>query len=144
LAFLFLSITGTIASRGVLVWKGDDTMTEQPQERRQSPRVKVGISIEFKPESAAVASRAETADLSVVGCYVEMTFTLPVGTKLDLVLWVEDQRLPARGVVVTHHPQFGNGIQFLDLSREDQEKLANFLKKCETQSEKKPEANASG
>jgi hypothetical protein len=119
-------------------------MTEQPQERRKSPRVKVGISIEFKPQGAAVASRAETADLSVVGCYIEMTFTLPVGTKLDLVLWVEDQRLPAKGVVVTHHPQFGNGIEFLELSQEDQEKLASFLKKCETPSEEKPEASASG
>jgi PilZ domain len=124
-------------------------MTEQSHdtphgERRRYPRAKVGIPIEFKPEGAAVASHAETADLSLIGCYVEMTFTLPVGTKLDLVLWVEDQRLATKGVVVTHHPQFGNGIEFLDISQEDQGKLAHFLKSCEAQSEKKPEANASG
>ncbi len=119
-------------------------MTEQPQERRKYPRVKVGIPIEFKPEGASVASRAETSDLSLVGCYIEMSFTLPVGSKLDLVLWVEDHRIPAKGIVVTHHPQFGNGIEFLDLSQEDRGKLADFLKKCETGSEEKPEANASG
>jgi hypothetical protein len=107
-------------------------MTEQPQERRKYPRVKVGIPIEFKPESAAVASRAETSDLSHSGCYVEMSFTLPVGTRLDLILWIEDERLATKGVVVTHHPQFGNGIEFLDMSQEDQAKLTHFLKSRET------------
>ncbi len=124
-------------------------MTEQPQEmpqkeRRKYPRVKVAIPIEFKAEGATVASHAETADLSLVGCYVEMSFTLPVRTKLELFLWVEDERLAAKGNVVTHHPQFGNGIEFLEMSGEDRAKLASFLKRCETESERKPEASASG
>jgi c-di-GMP-binding flagellar brake protein YcgR len=142
-------IKSTIAIRGVLVWKGDEAMTEQPQEvsqkeRRKYPRTKVAIPIEFKPEGATVASRAETADLSLVGCYVEMSFTLPVGSHLDLVLWVEDERLATKGIVVTHHPQFGNGIEFLNMSQEDQARLAHFLKSSEMRSEEKPEANASG
>jgi hypothetical protein len=124
-------------------------MTEQPQDttqkdRRKYPRTKAAIPFEFKPEGAAVASHAETADLSLSGCYVEMSFTLPVGSNLDLVLWVEEARLATKGVVVTHHPQFGNGIKFLDMSQEDQAKLAHFLKTCETPSEEKPEAKASG
>jgi hypothetical protein len=124
-------------------------MTEQPhemppQERRRYPRTKAGIPIEFKPEGASVASHAETADLSLIGCYVEMSFTLAVGSKLDVVLWVEDERLATKAVVVTHHPQFGNGIEFLDMIQEDQAKLAHFLKTCETPAEEKPEAKASG
>jgi c-di-GMP-binding flagellar brake protein YcgR len=124
-------------------------MTEPPQElsqkeRRKYPRAKIAIPIEFKPESAAVASRAETADLSLAGCYVEMSFTLPVGTKLDVMLWMEDERLAGKGIVVTHHPQFGNGIEFLAMSAQDQDKLAHFLKKCEAASPEKPEANGSG
>jgi hypothetical protein len=120
-------------------------MTEPPhEERRKYPRAKVAIPIEFKPEAAAVASHAETADLSLVGCYVEMSFTLQVGSKLDLVLWVNDARLATKAVVVTHHPQFGNGIEFVDMSQENQAKLAHFLKTCETPSEEKPEAQASG
>jgi c-di-GMP-binding flagellar brake protein YcgR len=120
-------------------------MTEQPHgERRKYPRAKVAIPIEFKPDGAAVASHAETADLSLAGCYVEMSFTLQVGSKLDLVLWVEDERLATKGIVVTHHPQFGNGIEFQEMSPEDQAKLAHFLKSRETPAEEKPEANASG
>jgi hypothetical protein len=120
-------------------------MTEPPhEERRKYPRAKVAIPIEFKPEGAAVASHAETADLSLAGCYVEMSFTLPVGSKLDLVLWVGDARLATKAVVVTHHPQFGNGIEFSAISGEDRAKVRDFLKSCETPSEEKPEAKASG
>jgi hypothetical protein len=121
-------------------------MTDPPhdQERRKYPRIKASIPIEFKAQSAAVASHAETADLSLSGFYVEMSFTLAVGTELDLVLWVEDERLAAKGVVVTHHPQFGNGIKFVEISQEAEAKLAHFLKKCETGLEEKPEAGASG
>jgi hypothetical protein len=45
---------------------------------------------------------------------------------------------------VTHHPQFGNGIKFLDMSQEDQGRLAHFLKSCEEAGKEKPEATASG
>jgi PilZ domain len=124
-------------------------MPEQPhgtpqEERRKYPRRKIAIPMEFKPGGATVASRAETADLSLVGCYVEMSFTLAVGTNLDLVLWIEEERLATKGIVVTHHPQFGNGIEFRDMSQEDQTRLTRFLKSCDARSEEKPEASASG
>jgi c-di-GMP-binding flagellar brake protein YcgR len=126
-----------------------EALTEQPPEppqteRRKYPRSKIAIPIEFKPEGASVASRAETADLSPMGCYVEMSFTLPVSTKLDLVLWVEEERVVTKAIVVTHHPQFGNGIEFLNMSAENQAKLAQYLKMLEERSEEKPEASASG
>jgi hypothetical protein len=89
-------------------------------------------------------SRTETADLSLGGCYIEMSFTLQVGTKLDLVLWVDDEPLATKAVVVTHHPQFGNGIEFHEMSQEYQAKLERFIEKYETEAEQKPEANASG
>jgi len=116
---------------------------DPPRQQRQYPRFKTGVPLEFKTETASVASHSETADICLGGCYVEMSFTLQVGTKLDLVLWIEEHRLPVKAVVVTHHPQFGNGIQFLAMSQPDQATLAHFLEKCEAQSEK-PEAEASG
>jgi hypothetical protein len=124
-------------------------MTEQPQEasqkdRRKHPRIRAVVSVEFKPEGAPVASGAETIDLSLSGCYVEMSFTLAVGTKLDLTLWIEDQKLTTKAVVVSNTPQFGNGIEFVEMPAEDQGKLAHFLKSHETPEEEKPEATASG
>src|SRR5271154_6608408 len=104
-------------------------MTEQPhetsqKERRKYPRAKVAIPIEFKPEGAAVASHAETADLSLAGCYVELSFTLAVVCKLVLVLRVKAGRLATKALVVTLHPQFGKGIEFVQMAQEDQAKLA--------------------
>jgi hypothetical protein len=117
---------------------------EPQQEHRKYPRSKVAVQVELKTESATVASRTETSDLSVGGCYIEMSFTFQVGTELDLVLWIADERIVTRVVVVTHHPQFGNGMQFLDLSLEDQTKIDHFLRSCETPAEEKPEAKAPG
>src|SRR5689334_803566 len=114
------------------------------EERRRSPRVQVGIAIEFKAEGAAVASHAETADVNLEGCYIEMAFTLPVGTMLDLVLWVAEHRLPAKGTVVTHHPQFGNGIEFREMTPEDKGTLARYLESCRKSAEEKPETTAPG
>jgi c-di-GMP-binding flagellar brake protein YcgR len=118
--------------------------TEPHQEHRKFPRSKVGIQVELKTDGAAMPSRTETTDLSRGGCYIEMSFTMQVGTKLDLVLWIEDEPISTKAVVVTHHPQFGNGMEFHDMSQENEGKLERFLKKCEAEAEEKPEAKASG
>lgn len=71
--------------------------------------------------------RLQTTDLSGGGCYVEMALTLDVGTKVDIVLWLDQQKLTLRGVIVTRHPQFGNGIEFLGMSLENERKLYCYL-----------------
>jgi c-di-GMP-binding flagellar brake protein YcgR len=96
-------------------------------ERREHVRVKACLPIEFRQEGSPVVIRAETSDLSLGGCYVEMMFTLEVDSKLHVVLWANDERLRCRGVVITRHPQFGNGIKFLDMSAEDRRRLQYLL-----------------
>jgi len=96
-------------------------------ERRKYPRAPTAVQIEFLPEGAAAATHTHTTDLSLGGCYVEMNFTLQVGTKLDAVLWLGDEKVATKAVVVTHHPYFGNGMQFVDLTEADQAKLKRFL-----------------
>ena len=39
---------------------------------------------------------------------------LPVGTNITATLWVSDGSVRMRGRVITCHPQFGNGIRFLE------------------------------
>jgi c-di-GMP-binding flagellar brake protein YcgR len=97
------------------------------QERRRYPRLKIGVPIEFKPEGADCMTRAQTSDISCGGCYIEMNFTLPAGTKLNFVLWLNNEKLATKAVVATHHPYFGNGIKFVDLSVEDLNRLNRFL-----------------
>lgn len=107
------------------VWSGGQNV--MPPERRRNMRIQIAAQIEIRPVGSNVPMRLQTTDLSLGGCYVEMAFTLAVGTKLDIVLWLDDQKVSSRAVVVTCHPQFGNGISFLSVSRENEAKLRFFL-----------------
>lgn len=107
------------------VWGGDENVL--PAERRRYFRIQIAVQIEIRPEGTNVPMRLETSDLSLGGCYVEMNLTLDVGTKLDIVLWLDQQKVCTRAVVVTSHPQFGNGISFLSVSPENEARLRAFL-----------------
>lgn len=98
-----------------------------PAERRRSPRVKVALQIEIRPAGTDVPTRLTTSDVSLGGCYVEMALTLEVGTKLDIVLWLDQHKVITKGVVVTRHPQFGNSLQFGHMSFENEARLRCFL-----------------
>ena len=77
-------------------------------------------------EGGRTPPRVKTADLSLGGLYVEMMFTLEIGSKLKIVLWIRRTGEPA-GVVVTRDLQVGNGIKFTEMSAEDRAKLKHFL-----------------
>ncbi|HEX6805167.1 MAG TPA: PilZ domain-containing protein [Terriglobales bacterium] len=95
-------------------------------ERRRYPRIKVKISIELL-RTGAPLTRTAIEDVSLCGCYMETMFTMEVGTTLNLILWLNEERLHAKGVVATKYPQVGNGIDFVEISREDRLKLAAFI-----------------
>jgi hypothetical protein len=79
-----------------------------------------------------VPMRLETTDVSLGGCYVEMAFTLDIGTKLDVVLWLGEQKLVTTGIVVTRHSQIGNGIEFTGMSSQARDMLRRFQDSLET------------
>ena len=98
------------------------------QERRRYPRVKTEIPLELRYSGSTAPLRATTSEISFGGCYIETMFTLDVGTKLDVVIWLDGQKLAAKGVVATRYPQVGNGIDITDMKLEDRAKLEAFLK----------------
>jgi hypothetical protein len=75
--------------------------------------------------------RTAASEISLCGCYVETMFTLPIGTTLDLKLWVKDEPLTVAAVVATRFPQVGNGIGFIDMTPKARLKLANFISTCQ-------------
>lgn len=96
-------------------------------ERRANPRVKVNAPIEIISEPERPPIRAETLDLSLGGCYVNMMFTLVVGTEIEIRLRVSDVPIIIVGIVRTCDPQVGNGIEFLRMLPEDRRELRMFL-----------------
>ena len=97
------------------------------QERRQLPRKRVGVKIEVHLEGDATPIRTRVADLTLGGCFVEMTFSLEIGAKLRIELWVNGVKMSAEGIVVTRRRNLGNGIQFTKLAAEDRMRLRQFL-----------------
>ena len=61
-------------------------MSTMNLEKREGVRTKVSVPTELTPEGSEAPLRTETADLSVTGCYIEMLFTLPVSTHVQVNL----------------------------------------------------------
>jgi PilZ domain len=102
---------------------------QSASERREYPRLKCMNSAQLRPEGDAAAIWSKVLDLSVGGCFVEMSIPLKRGTKLNLELWLTDQKkLSLVGKVVNSRPGFGIGIQFGKIEQQDLEELRRFLK----------------
>lgn len=56
------------------------------KERRRAPRLHCSGSVEFRAEGTDVRMWGTLTDISVHGCYVEMTNTFPTHTKVNLAL----------------------------------------------------------
>lgn len=101
-------------------------------EQRRYPRVKAKIQVQIQAPTNEAPSRAETSDISLCGCYLESMFTLEVGTKVSLTLWLTDQQtIRSSAVVATRHLQVGNGFEFIDMPPEERIKLNDYISACE-------------
>ena len=96
-------------------------------DRRRYPRYTVEVQIEIHEEGSDVPTRLETTDLSRGGCYIQLLMPLSVGIRVQATLWLADYAIVVRGCVVTRHPQFGNGIMFLDFEGQGEVLLNRYL-----------------
>ena len=96
------------------------------QERRRYPRVRATIPVELICAGKS-PMRTATDEISLCGCYIEMMFTIDVGTKLGLVFSRNEERVGAKGMVVTKHPQVGNGIDFINMEPESRLRLGEYI-----------------
>jgi hypothetical protein len=104
---------------------GQSAATER--DRRRYPRVGTHVQIEIREEGNDVPMRLETTDLSRGGCYVQLLIPLSVGLRVRLTLWLDGYPAVIQGVVVTRHPQYGNGIMFVDFDSGTDQRLKRYL-----------------
>ena len=108
--------------------KYEPSGTATPQiERRRYPRYPAQVQIELQEKGKDVALRMETTDLSRGGCYIQLVSALQVGTYVNSTLWIDGSPVRVRGRVVTRHPQFGNGIMFLEFQDQGEQLLSRYL-----------------
>jgi PilZ domain len=98
------------------------------QKRRQSPRYKCEGSAEFRVGGSDVRTWGTFTDISLGGCYVEMTATYPVGAKVDMGLELNGVRAQVRGEVRVSYPCLGMGIAFREVSEEDRVRLQAMVR----------------
>jgi hypothetical protein len=96
-------------------------------DRRHNPRFSTQVQIEIREEGSDVPMRFETTDLSRGGCYVQLLMPLSVGIRVRLTLWLDGFPATIQGLVITRHPQYGNGIMFADFEGESDQLLKRYL-----------------
>lgn len=97
------------------------------RDRRQHARYTLQVPMELYQEESDVPMRLETTDLSLGGCYIQTMMPLTVGTRLHATLWLNGNSVVVRGLVVTRHPQFGNGIMFVEFENDGEARLRKYL-----------------
>lgn len=97
------------------------------KERRRYQRVKAQLLLDLRTSEDALPLRTTTAEVSVGGCYAETMFTLAVGVKVFLTLWLNQRAIRLTAIVATRHPQVGNGFEFCDMPLGDRLILADYV-----------------
>jgi len=100
-------------------------------ERRRHPRYKCVLPVEIRTPGVSFPSQGETTDVSLSGCYISSRFNMPIGTEVELKLWVGDFALKTKAVVRTSDPGVGNGIEFVTLNEDAMQALGNYFSKLD-------------
>ena len=96
-------------------------------ERRRNPRFRCTGSVEFRSAGSDIRMWGTLNDISLHGCYVEMSSTVPAGTLVDLSLEAREIRVHVRGEVRACYPSLGMGIAFRDIEPEQLAALGQLL-----------------
>lgn len=102
-----------------------DTRTRRG-ERRHQARFEAALPVEVRTAEGSPI-RAQITDMSLSGCYVNTLFPVTLDSIVSIVFWIGDEKLIARGKVRTSIVGVGCGIEFVDLSAVDKQRLEDFL-----------------
>ena len=96
-------------------------------ERRRSPRFRLTATADIVDPLSHAHINGRTSDVSLVGCFINTTYSLPAGTKIDLQLTHEGTTFAASGAVARSEPSMGFGVNFVNLKGAQQELLQGWL-----------------
>src|ERR1700683_2333200 len=95
---------------------------------RKYPPVNLVVQAEMRSPSKNYPYRGRTVTVGEGGCYIEVLETLEPSTTVDVVLWLNGEKVLAKAEVASNDRHIGTGIRFVQMGREDAKKLKNFLK----------------
>ena len=100
---------------------------EYRDDRRIVKRLPVRAGIKVKQEENQVTQWGICRDISSGGCYVETTSPLPVGAKVEIVLYLDEREIRPNGIVRSSKSGWGMGIQFTKMNSTDKQALDQAL-----------------
>lgn len=86
------------------------------EERRRTPRFPFVAAAEVLDTSSGASIGARVSELSLYGCYIDMTNPLPEGTSIRVKIDSGGRHLDASGKVVYSVPHLGIGVSFHEVS----------------------------
>jgi hypothetical protein len=106
----------------------DNFQFSEGGDRRRWERVKCSISVELHPKGQTVIWGL-ASDLSLGGCFVEMQIPLKAECGLEIILWLEGNKLHLAGSVASSSPGFGIGVRFADVTPQDHRFLQEHVQR---------------
>ena len=104
-------------------------------ERRRAPRYSLIADAEIVDPSSHICLRGRTSDVSLVGCFINTTNSLPRGTDIQLQFKYKGTILKASGAVIRPEPPMGFGVNFVNLKSSQEMLLQKWLGDCCLRSE---------
>jgi hypothetical protein len=96
--------------------------------KRKYSRVNLAVQAEMRSSSKNYPYRGRTVTVGEGGCYIEVVETLEPSTTVDVVLWLNGEKVLAKAEVASTDRHIGNGLKFVHMARQDAQKLKTFLK----------------
>jgi len=100
-------------------WSGAD--------RRAAKRLSCSGGAEFREVGNPLLNTAMVSDICVGGCYIETRVPLPVETRLEVTIRVNDFEISGTGEVRICHSGMGMGIAFREMTPENRQRLEELI-----------------
>lgn len=142
-AFTLPGSSNPIATAAEFAWEGSGSQAGlrfielSPEVARQLREWLGRNSPEAERDDPPVVS--QLTDLSLGGCYLEISSPFPVATRVTLCMKAAGTELRAEGVVRVMHPDKGMGVEFTQTTAEHRSSLERFLGVLSENREVRPE-----
>jgi hypothetical protein len=96
-------------------------------ERRRAPRYQLIAEAEIVEPRSRQRYKARTSDVSLLGCFLNTSNSLPAGTAIQLRVTHQNGIFTANGKVARSEPAMGIGISFDHVKKNERATLQQWL-----------------
>jgi len=133
---------GRLEVEGELAWEGNGHQAgvrfkNATEEQRNTIRQWLNTQLP-EPEKDDPPVNCRLTDLSLGGCYLTTNSPFPRGTRIILSIKTADLEVRAGGVVLVAHSEFGMGVEFLQTTTEQHDRVHRMITTLRTNGDKSP------